>query len=210
MADSTRGYDSKGRCIDRACHGPAPFGDADSRNGQRTLSHPHLEIDHRRMARHRESRPDMGAAMVEMALTLTLLVMLLVGIVTSAIALGQQNSIQNAAREASRFAATLPGAVDTTWLQAVRDVARAAALGDLDSAVPGQFICVAFVDGSTATRLTDTGGVPVEEAGDCFFDDRGPEETRVQVVTQRDTTIQAIVFSADVTLSAPAAARYER
>ena len=53
--------------------------------------------------------------MIELALTLTLLMMLLVGTVTSAIAFGQQNSIQNAAREASRFAATLPGAVDLGW-----------------------------------------------------------------------------------------------
>ena len=183
---------------------------ADSGEGQRTSSHPTLKIDHRKMARHRESRPEVGAAMVEMALTLTLLVMLLVGTVTSAIAFGQQNSIENAAREASRFAATLPGPLDTAWLQTVRDVARAAALGDLGTSVQGQFICVAYVDGSNNTRLTDTGGVEALAATECFSDGRPPGEARVQVVTQRDTSIQAVVFSADFTLSAPAAARYER
>ena len=148
--------------------------------------------------------------MIELALTLTLLMMLLVGTVTSAIALGQQNSIQNAAREASRFAATLPGAADISWLETVRDVARAAALGDLETSVQGQYICVAYVDGSGATRLTDTNGFPATASSECFSDGRPPGEARVQVVTQRDTSIQAVVFSTDVTLSAPAAARYER
>ena len=156
----------------------------------------------------REARPDRGAAMIELALTLTLLMMLLVGTVTSAVALGQQNSIQNAAREASRFAATLPGAADTAWLQTVRDVARAAALGDLETSVQGQYICVAYVDGSAATRLTDTGGIEAQTSSECFSD--GRSEARVQVVAQRDTSIQAVVFSTDITLSAPAAARYER
>jgi Flp pilus assembly protein TadG len=148
--------------------------------------------------------------MIELALTLTLLMMLLVGTVTSAVALGQQNSIQNAAREASRFAATLPGAVDLGWLQTVRDVARAAALGDLETSVQGQYICVAYVDGPSATRLTDNNGMegPPLESGDCFLDDLS--EARVQVVTRRDTSIQAVVFSTDITLTAPAVARYER
>ena len=63
-----------------------------------------------------------GAAMVEMAFVLTLLVTLLVGVTSAAIAFGQNNSIENAAREASRYAATLPGPADTVWLQDVRDV----------------------------------------------------------------------------------------
>jgi Flp pilus assembly protein TadG len=151
--------------------------------------------------------------MIEMALTLTLLVMLLVGTVTAAVALGQQNSIQNAAREASRFAATLPGAADTAWLQNVRNVARAAAIGDLETSVQGQMICVAYIDGSSSSKLTDIGGSEVVVTGvgtECFSDNRPADEVRVQVVTERDTSIQAILFSTDVTLSAPAAARYER
>lgn len=155
-------------------------------------------------------REDTGAALVETALVLVLLVMLLVGTVTAAVAFGRDNSIQNAAREASRFGATLPGPVDTAWLQSVRDVARAAALGDLDSSVPGQFICVAHGDGSAWRSLTDTSGTEAEPDSQCFSDGRPAGEVRVQVVTRRDSDIQVVVFDMDVTLDASAAARYER
>ena len=153
---------------------------------------------------------DRGAALVEMALTITLLVMLLVGVVTSAIALGRDNSIHNAGREASRFAATLPGPIDTDWLRSVRDVARAAASGDLDASVPGQYICVAHLSGGTVESLEDSGGVETEPDNECFSDGRPASEVRVQVVTKRDTEINAILFSTDVTLESEAAARYER
>ena len=156
------------------------------------------------------TRNDAGAAMVEMAMVLSLLVMLLVGTVTAAIAFGQNNSIENSAREASRFGATLPGPVDTTWLQSVRDVARAAAQGALDPSDSGQYICVAFINGASIMSLTDTAGVEAYPGTACFSDGLPADELRVQVMTQTDATIEAMLFSIDVTLSAPAAARYER
>jgi hypothetical protein len=146
--------------------------------------------------------------MVELAFVLVLLVMLLVGIVSAAIAYGRNNSIQNAAREASRFGATLPGAADTAWLLSVRDVARAAALGDLDAGVPGSFICVAYIDENDVTLSLDN-DIPTTATAPCFTDDR-PGEKKVQVAVERETDFEAIVFSRDVTLSADAAARYER
>lgn len=151
-----------------------------------------------------------GAALVEMALILPLLLMLLVGTVTAAMAYGRDNSIHNAAREASRFGATLPGPIDATWLGTVRDVARAAASGDLNAAVAGQYICVAYVDGASDTRLTDTGGVEAPSAEECFDDGRPDGEARVQVVTSRESRIEAVLFRMDVTLQADAAARFER
>ena len=162
----------------------------------------------------RAATADKGAALVEMALTITLLVMLLVGVVTSAIALGRDNSIQNAAREASRFAATLPDAGSDAWFDSVIGVARSAATGDLDSSVPNQEICVAFITADDdATHVIDDGGTRIPSSGSdlngCFTDGRSGE-ARVQVVNQRDATINAILFSADVTLEAEAAARYER
>jgi Flp pilus assembly protein TadG len=148
--------------------------------------------------------------MVEMAMVFSLLIMLLVGTVTAAIAFAQNNSIENSAREASRFGATLPGPVDNAWLQTVRDVARAAAQGELDPSDPGQYICVAFINGASIQSLTETGGAVAYPGTVCFSDGLPADEIRVQVVTQRDATIQAVLFSADVTLSAPAAARHER
>jgi len=147
--------------------------------------------------------------MVELALAFTLLVTLLVGTVTAAIAFSNQNSIENAAREASRYGATLPGPIGTSWLQEVRDVARAAAHGDLDPSVDGQYICVAYVDGANNQGLTDTKGVE-GAINSCYNDGRPSGEARIQVVTGRQAEIQVVIFSMDVSLEGPAAARYER
>jgi type II secretory pathway pseudopilin PulG len=143
--------------------------------------------------------------MVELALVLVLLVMLLVGTVSAAVAYGRGNSIQNAAREASRFAATLD--LVETKLDQVIGVAKAASSGDLDPDAPGYYICVAYGDGTVWEQLTDPASTTNQR---CFPDDRPLGEERVQVLARRDTTINAIVFSTDVTLSAESAARYER
>lgn len=148
--------------------------------------------------------------MVEMAMVLPLLIVLLVGTITAGVAYGRSNSIQNASREASRYAATLPGPVDITWLQTVRNVARSASVGDLAPTVPGQFICVAYVDGTANIRLTDTGGVEVVSNAACFNDGRPAGEARIQVVTSRQARIEAVFYGWDVTLRSEAAARYER
>jgi hypothetical protein len=156
------------------------------------------------------SKADRGAAIIEMAIVFPLLIVLLVGTITAGMAYGRSNSVQNASREASRFAATLPGPIDTAWLQTVRDVARSAAIGDLAPTVPGQFICVAYVDGVSNTRLTDTGGVEATANTPCFNDGRPANEARIQVVTSRLARIEAVFFGFDVTLRSEAAARYER
>lgn len=156
-----------------------------------------------------------GAALVEMAFVLVLLMMLLVGTVSGAIALGRDNSIQNAAREASRFAATLPDGGTAGWFTEVRDVARSAALGDLDASVPNEEICVAFItDKDVATHVIDDGGVLSGITnGKCpgFDDGRdGNSEARINVVVRRETPLNVIVFSRSLTLVAEAGARYER
>lgn len=152
-----------------------------------------------------DARHDSGAAIVEMAFIFSILVMLLVGVTTSAIAFGQKNSIENAAREASRYAATLK----PMDLGTVLDVARSAAQGDLDGGVDGQYICVAYLSDSGWEKLEETAGVQSgPSAGECYSD--GLSDIRVQIVTQRDSEINAALFSIDFTLNAQATARYER
>ncbi len=154
-------------------------------------------------------RRDAGAAIVEMAFIFSLLVMLLVGTVTAAIAFAQKNSIENAAREASRYGATLPDAADSTWLLAVRDVARSGGQGNLEPGVDGQYICVAHLGGSGGVQsLVDDGGVVSQPNTPCYAD--GLSDVRVQVVTGRATEINAALFSIDVDLVAEVSARYER
>lgn len=163
----------------------------------------------RQSASGRQHR-DSGAAMIELALVLSLLVMLLVGTVSAAVAFSRNNQIENAAREASRYAATLPGPIDTDWLRDVRDVTRAAAMGELATSVEGQYICVAHYNGSTWSRVTDTGGTEAAASTACFSDGLPSTQSRVQIVTGRDTRLEVVFFSIDVTLEAEASARYER
>lgn len=165
------------------------------------------------MAPELEHGKDKGAALVEMAFVIVLLMMLLVGTVTTAIALGRDNSIHNAAREASRFGATLPDV--GTQLSLVADVAESAALGDLEAGVPGRYICVAYVKDATnptANQRHVEGTPPSPLPGNdvCYVDGRPADEERVQVVTGREAAINAIVFSTDVNLNSEAVARYER
>jgi hypothetical protein len=159
----------------------------------------------------RITRSDSGAAMIELAVAFSLLITLLVGTVTAAIAFSQQNSIENAAREGSRFGATLQDAPSPAWLRNVRDVTRAAGVGDLNTTVPGQSICVAWVsDNGSTTALRDSGGVETFSSSPCYSDGLGSNESRVQVVTGRDSEIQGVFFSVDLDLRGQAAARYER
>jgi hypothetical protein len=155
---------------------------------------------------------DSGAAMIEMAIAFGVLVTLLVGTVTAAIAFSQQNSIENAAREGSRFAATFPDEINQVWFEKVIEVTRGAGVGDLDTTVPGQSICVAWVSATgSATSMRETGGVQTgPTSSQCYPDGLGSNESRVQVVTGRDSQIQAVFFSVDLDLQGQAAARYER
>jgi Flp pilus assembly protein TadG len=162
-----------------------------------------------------------GAALIEAAFVTMLLISLLVGTVTSGIAFSQKTSLQTAAREATRFGATLPVNGDMNkWLTSVLNIAKSAAKNDLSATTAGQNICVAYVypKGTTPadrnSRLMQTGGVTgsvtTGAAATCFSDGRPDDERRIQVVTGRTATIQAAVFSVDVDLSSQSSARFER
>jgi hypothetical protein len=142
---------------------------------------------------------------------------MLLGIASSSVAYGQSSAINNATREAARYGATLPVEGElSAWLIDVVGVAEAAATGDLDLTREGHSVCVAYVypdgvDGNDSTlSLTVSSTNSVEAAIDCFSDGRPASERRVQVVIERPASIEAAFFSSDLTLSAEAAARFER
>ena len=169
-------------------------------------------------AKKRRTDRERGSALVEAAFITPLLLMLLLGTVTSALAYSQSTSLQTASREGSRFGASLPVNGNLTqWLTDVMVVAKAAGNLDLQAATPGQSICVAYVypNGTTAndrtTKLVQTGGVTGGATlSACFNDGRPNDERRVQVVTGRTATIQAVLFSVNVNLSSPSTSRFER
>lgn len=163
-----------------------------------------------------------GASLVELAFALPILVMLVVGLVSAGIAYNSQLALTHAAREGGRYAATLPVTNFPNmgdWLSEVITQTVDDATGTLDPAVPGRYVCVAYVhpDGAvpsdqTARRILDGTVLGSTEVGQqCIAggDGRPSSERRVQVVVARDTNFNAIVFSSTINLDSEAVNRFE-
>ncbi|HET9260720.1 MAG TPA: TadE family protein, partial [Acidimicrobiia bacterium] len=76
-----------------------------------------------------------GAALIEMAIALPILVMLLVGIVSAGVAYNHQLSLTHAAREGGRYGATLPVESMSDWLDVIIAQAVQDATGALNDGV---------------------------------------------------------------------------
>lgn len=179
-----------------------------------------------RVEPQRAGRPDEGAALVELAMVLPLVVMLIVGMVSAGVAYNHQLSLTHAAREGARYAATLPvdnfGSIDA-WLSDVIDHTATEATGSLDPGSPGRWICVAYVhpDASatspqTTRRIMDGASLlPAEADEDCLgplmsIDDGRPtSERRVQIIVEREAEFNALVFGTTITLDSEAVNRFE-
>ena len=159
-----------------------------------------------------------GAALVEFALVVPILLAFLLAIVTGGLTIRQSVSLNNSARETARYGAVLPVDGDmTTWLNTVADVAVSSATGDLSATTPGQQICVAYVypDGTDAddrtTRVVETAGTRTVDVGStCLTDGRPTTERRVQITVERSSFFDAFVFSTNINLRGEAVARFER
>ena len=163
-----------------------------------------------------------GAAAVELAILLPLLVMMIFGIVSFGLIFHHKLSLGDGAREAARFGATLPvtnfassGVPMEEWLDAISARAVADATGSLDPSVPNRTICVAYVhpDGTAAvdsTKRRTEIGTSIEYANvPCFDDGRPNDERRVQVQLKRDTEFVVILASRTVSLTTESVSRFE-
>ncbi|HEV3365128.1 MAG TPA: TadE/TadG family type IV pilus assembly protein [Acidimicrobiia bacterium] len=104
------------------------------------------------------TRPDSerGAALVEFALVLPLIMALILGMVTGGAAYNRKLSLTNAVREGSRFGATLDGS--STWASSIQTRTAELATGDLSTSQ----VCVQLVkNGSVVVQ----GGVTFEALG---------------------------------------------
>lgn len=159
-----------------------------------------------------------GAQLIEFALILPILISLLLGIVTGGIAFSHNLSIDNAARETARFAATLPVNNNMgAYLNQIADVAINTSTGTLDDGVPNRVVCVAYVhpDGVVAhdqtTRLVeDAAGVRTVSNQPCIADGRPNDERRVQITVARDADLVVFYFTRTVNLTGQSVARFER
>jgi len=172
----------------------------------------------------RRCRGDRGAVLVELALTISLLVMVLLGIFTGGLAWNQKLAVTNGVREGSRFGATLPvansvcgsgsGSLDC-WLSQIADVTQTSSETNLDSSVSSRRICVAYVhpDGNTSTdqtrSLTRTSAGDSYSGSSCFSDGRPSNERRVQVTGSRTATIELLLFTMTPTMSSQSVSRFE-
>ncbi|MGH9034629.1 MAG: TadE/TadG family type IV pilus assembly protein [Acidimicrobiia bacterium] len=158
--------------------------------------------------------PERGAAMVEFALVLPVIVMVTFAMITSGIAYNHKMDMTHAAREGARYGATLPltqcgGSPNpcgtSTWAQVVRSVVVERAMG----AVTAADVCVALVHGSSATASTPTSSYSTGGAV-CFAESGGDSENRVQVrITKGDDKIDGVFFQIPVTLTTEATAKFE-
>lgn len=173
----------------------------------------HLTTTPTPTGRDRRSTGDRGVALVEFALVFPVLMVLIVGMVTAGLALGQKNAVENAAREASRFGATLPVESTTNdWLDAVSAAAISAATGELDDGVSGREICVALVGTSTdGIKTIDSAGVATYgSSGNCPAMSCPTTVPCVQVRLERDGEIEAIFVRHDFSLTGSSVSVYER
>jgi Flp pilus assembly protein TadG len=167
----------------------------------------------------RRCSDERGAALVEFALLLPLLVMLLLGIVTSAEAYGQKLSITNGAREGARYGATLPVgnfATLNAWLDDVAAKTKNTVEGGLPTGLSGRAICIAYVfpngtdtNDRTTSRTENAAGTVTYAQTSCFSDSRANSERRIQVTLNRNATLDAFLVKQTIGLGARSITRFE-
>lgn len=169
-----------------------------------------------------ERRSDGGVAIVEMALVLPILVVLMLGMFTGALAWNQSQALGQGARVTGRFAATLPLPVpvapqtqaqaDQVWLDDLVDRAVAASEGHMAPAIAGRSVCVAYVDPAGARTVSRTlTGASTRTSGTtpCFEDGQPTTAKRVQVLLRRDGHIDTGLYRIPIELRRSAVYRYE-
>lgn len=154
----------------------------------------------------RRTRGEDGAALVEFALLLPLVMAVLLGIVTGGFAYFQKISLVDAAREGARYGASLRHDAASgglaAWKLSVRERVVQLSGGQLTAAD----VCVDLVTptgGNTACGVVDPPGAASDPTVLA-------PASLVKVSAQRVTTIETIFFTSTPTLSAEVVARYER
>ena len=147
---------------------------------------------------HRKGASDRGAALIEMALVLPFLMLLVVGIWTTARAYNVKNTMDHAVREAARYGATVD-----PWDGSSPTAVRALVDGELNNAA----IPTAAVNTLCIEQVLET--------GDGCDLGSGPEVTNApadQVVVKieyPDYEMDFVFFSTTVDLESTAIARWE-
>lgn len=156
-------------------------------------------------------RHDRGAAAVEFALVVPLLLMLLMGVVSASLAYNDKLSISNAAREAARLGAALDYSADpSAWANSVQTRVQQTYFNEASS-LPTSRICVQLV--------SDTGTVlatPSSQGSSCGDAPAVPTDMKsgscvVKVWLQKPQSIYLAVYPVyNFNISASSVAFYGR
>lgn len=159
-------------------------------------------------------RRDDGATAVEFALLFPLFIMLVVGTISFGFAFERWISVTQAAREASRFAATypVPATGVSTWLADVNAVAREAAGIGASTPDADFYVCVRFVNriGPATDPVTTSFSSGSLDGASCptssvsSLPDNGAEVTVI-----RKADLSWVLGSATVSVSGENVSRYE-
>ena len=179
-------------------------------------------------------RQEDGAALVEFALILPVFMILVLGTFSGGIAYNTKQSITSAAREGSRYGATLPLAVDypscapsanpvatapyTNFVRCVSDLTVSASSGELAAGSSGRYVCVSILSYDSVSGILTTSSYATDvgaSTNDCYTtnglasDGLATATSRVHVVTKRDKTLQYLVSSTTLHLSASSLTLFE-
>jgi Flp pilus assembly protein TadG len=174
----------------------------------------------------RDRRParasgDQGAALVEFALVFPVLAMLLLGMISGAVAWNTNLALSQGARVAARQAVTIPLPATTTeatmapWLDGIAGRAVAASEGAMGSGVDGRAVCVAFVypagaaADQTFSRSLGPTGTRTSSTLPCFPDGQDDDARRVQVVLERKGVLDIGIRRQVLSLRRQVVYRYE-
>ena len=166
------------------------------------------------MAGIHSRRRDDGATAVEFAILFPVFVMVVFGTISFGFAFERWITVTQAAREASRFAATypMPATGISTWLADVTKVAEEAA--DIDSSTPSAdyYVCVRFVNriGPAATPTTTSASSGSLPGATCpTASTSGLPDNAAEVTVLRKVGLDWVLGSADVSVSGENVSRYE-
>jgi Flp pilus assembly protein TadG len=151
-----------------------------------------------------------GASLVEFAIILPVFMVLVLGMFSGGVAYNRQMALRNAAREGARYGSIMPRTPETvsgaTWAERIRSNVVDRSEGEL---VASQ-VCVAMVEGASGTVVLGATPNAYSTGGARCFDDGGADgKKRVQVSVNANATIEAMVFSRNVTLTSKSVARFE-
>jgi Flp pilus assembly protein TadG len=150
-----------------------------------------------------QSARERGAALVELALVLPLVMSLMLGLVTGGAAYNRKLSMTGGVREGSRFGATLDGPTTNGWATDVQSRTVGLSAGDLTTSQ----VCVKLVKVGTGDVYSTAGCTSGPEPTNPSTAATG--ECLVKVWAGRPSSLQAMFFSANMTLTASSVSRYE-